>query len=456
MTRDAPSSIKDIELVDKILARANAVNDLGQSLIGGEVGEKENAVLLPFLSTKSQKQATKLLQELEGSFLASGQNALGDLEAVELITNIKQQTDSLASFLDDCISSLDTPSLRTLRKMASKAAQDLRHRIAMRLTLLTEEASPDQTRVDFDSQATPRQRLRMGHHSGDSVLVEYIYYEDIDEQTHQRLSQQVAKISALHVEPKDPSFRTLPGIGYLHDSLYGPRFGFIFKVPNDKIGWKPFLLSGILGKVKVPLETRYRLAHDICEALLQLHSIGWFHKNMKSDNVLIFSSNDQKSVNNRTEGRTEPVYDFERPYLIGFDCSRPEEAETRGTVDFDVDANIYRHPDRWGRPLRFTRQHDIYALGIVLMEIGMWRTLPSMDSAQKGFASVKDPERLRKFLLTSAMPRLAHATGSRYADAVRSCLDPGEWTNYENWEVHDSMRQKVLRPLKAAYEALAS
>jgi hypothetical protein len=48
-------------------------------------------------------------------------------------------------------------------------------------------------------------------------------------------------------------------------------------------------------------------------------------------------------------------------------------------VDTNIFRNIYRHPRRWGVPTEsFNAIHDIYALGVVLLEIGMWRKVKTM------------------------------------------------------------------------------
>jgi hypothetical protein len=40
-----------------------------------------------------------------------------------------------------------------------------------------------------------------------------------------------------------------------------------------------------------------------------------------------------------------------------------------------VEDCIYQHPDRWGADTeyRFSMLHDIYSLGVVLLEIGLWK-----------------------------------------------------------------------------------
>jgi hypothetical protein len=106
------------------------------------------------------------------------------------------------------------------------------------------------------------------------------------------------------------------------------------------------------------------MSKSLCEGLLHLHSIGWLHKGIKSDKITTFS----KITNDGNSDSKQPShekYDFDNPYFIGFDCSRATDAETWSTVDFTTKENIYRHPERWGIPIRFERHHD-YTLWYVL------------------------------------------------------------------------------------------
>jgi hypothetical protein len=60
---------------------------------------------------------------------------------------------------------------------------------------------------------------------------------------------------------------------------------------------------------------------------------------------------------------TLPALDLEKPYLLGFEYARAGDAGTILEEDHQLQNNLYRHPDRWGRPtIRFEKSHDIYAL----------------------------------------------------------------------------------------------
>jgi hypothetical protein len=379
MTRDSPSSIEDIELVEKVFAEAKHVNDLGLELI------QPNSLpgsLLTFLSDQGREEALRLFRALQETLSPPGPWQLTDREAVNIINNVKQKSGELIALIEDCLTSLNTSSLRDCGSRDIFRLRDLRSRIAMRLALLQDEVTPIRRRPDFDDQGQGGQRFRIGKEGKDPVLVEYWYYTYTDEEAFSKTTKQVAKISALHAEPKIPGFHSLLGMGFLHESLYGRRFGFIYRFPDNRIGQRPHILSSLISQVKiVPLEIRNRLASALCEALLHFHSIGWLHKGIKSDNVIIFS---QSGVSDSQEPSVYATYEFQNPYFIGFDCSRPSDAETWSAVDFTIKDNIYRHPERWGIPKRFERHHDLYAL------VRLYLKLQDLELIFKGRSSAGD------------------------------------------------------------------
>ena len=150
----------------------------------------------------------------------------------------------------------------------------------------------------------------------------------------------------------------MQGVGFLRESLHGIRYGIVYQTPEETRGHVFCSLSDLISKINtVPLEIRMRTTYALCEALLNLHSIGWYHKAIKSENILCFGQDAE--IGSKGSSR---AWNLHCPYLIGFDYSRPSAAETRSRVDFTTANNIYRHPDRWGKASTFQRHHDIYAL----------------------------------------------------------------------------------------------
>jgi hypothetical protein len=268
----------------------------------------------------------------------------------------------LLQFLGDNFASFEATSRNTHSATILHENDALASQMAMRLTLLQEEMAEEQCRVSFQEQSSANQRFRVGKKDNVDVLVDYWYYDHTTAEAFRISEQRIARISKLLGEDKPSRFRILHGLGYLHETLHGRRFGLVYGLPPGLSG-KDFctLAELIRAERTVPLQVRAKLSAAICDAVLNIHSIGWYHKAIRSDNILILK---RVGFGDGERGQFEQYdrYDLENPYLIGFDCSRPSDADTWTAVDFSFKNNIYRHPDRWGRPRRFEKHHDIYAL----------------------------------------------------------------------------------------------
>ncbi|KAL8730477.1 MAG: hypothetical protein Q9166_004041 [cf. Caloplaca sp. 2 TL-2023] len=111
-------------------------------------------------------------------------------------------------------------------------------------------------------------------------------------------------------------------------------------------------------------------------------------------------------------------------YLKGFEFSRPDSGRSSGRANFDPDQNLYRHPERQNVPdAHFMKEHDLYAVGVVLLEVGLWRTIPRVFQkhieAARQNRPFPQPITIRDQLL-----KLAQKTslGAAYAAAVTVCL----------------------------------
>jgi hypothetical protein len=101
---------------------------------------------------------------------------------------------------------------------------------------------------------------------------------------------------------------------------------------------------------------------------------------------------------------------FAKPWVLGFEYSRPEADFFLGITDIYLAQDIYRHPVRQGQPgMMFNELHDIYTLGtppfslspslfpfqltnktgVVLLEIGLWEVAITLEKNQ--FKHARDP-----------------------------------------------------------------
>ena len=94
------------------------------------------------------------------------------------------------------------------------------------------------------------------------------------------------------------------------------------------------------------------------------------HESFRSENILFFASR-KNDTNAGTENDVSGNVNLTQPWVFGFEFSRPNSFFSAGFIDSCPDRDVYRHPERQGQPLTtFKKMHDIYALGIVLLEIG--------------------------------------------------------------------------------------
>jgi hypothetical protein len=59
--------------------------------------------------------------------------------------------------------------------------------------------------------------------------------------------------------------------------------------------------------------------------------------------------------------------------------ANPRRPRNRHAKEFEQTLDYYQHPDkRWNPTIRYSRSHDIYSLGCVLLEIGLWEPLETL------------------------------------------------------------------------------
>ena len=121
-----------------------------------------------------------------------------------------------------------------------------------------------------------------------------------------------------------------------------------------------------------PLDYRYRLGQQISEAVLSVHTSNRVHKNIRPDTILMIQAQDN-------QGQDYHDLDFGVPYLTDWTMLRKIDTPSSMVGENDWQRDMYRHPRRHGlQPeMRYNMGHDIYSLGVCLLEIGLWEPLIS-------------------------------------------------------------------------------
>lgn len=211
-------------------------------------------------------------------------------------------------------------------------------------------------------QITPPLRGGFGliEHAGRKYLLEHrpiqgeqVSASDLDART----KLQMEGLARLLHQPKELVFCMPNCIGW-KKLPSTQQIGFVFDVP-DGVFPKPTSLFRILASndVRLSLGDRFRLAFALARCISRLQMVEWVHESFRSENILFFPQPQQRK-------NPENPCDYGKPLVLGFEPSRPEGDFSSGFADTCLERDVYRHPERQGRPgRRFCKIHDIYALG---------------------------------------------------------------------------------------------
>ena len=294
----------------------------------------------------------------------------------------------------------------------------------------------DASFVSFAKEPLPHSSLALSTLPADGakVIIDTTTYpEDID---RSRTTTHVRDLARILSCSQPSTFGLLQCIGVLRmfDAAGNlSQYQFVFCNPPDPyIGLSS--LRALLLRGHVSLNAKYRIATCVTRGVLAVHSADFVHKSIRPDTILVFSTLQDQDI---------------KAYLVGFECTRPAAADTRLIGDMIWERNLYRHPSRQGiKPEEvYIMQHDIYSLGVCLLEIGLWNSLvvPSeppkpgqllhIEQQLNMNNPLKAAWEIKKILIQMAQSLLPALMGLTYTEVVLSCLtclDPGATNMFAN------------------------
>ena len=282
--------------------------------------------------------------------------------------------------------------------------------------------------VNGEYKSAPASKnLIMGTLGQLNVLIEYESYEEsIDQVKMLRRGRKINKlVQILHCD-KPTYYCSLKCLHWFHDS-HERRYGLVFEMPfRLSVAYTVLseLLDPIHTKDRPTLGQRFRIAYDVGYAIQRWHAVGWVHEEICSRNISIFQNPETQA------------WDYSKPFLGGFLCSRREVGISDGHEVHDIEKIIHRHPSHQNISIKkHDALHDVYAYGVLLLEIGLWQTVLEHRDVHTILreAQNQEPGKIRETLINLAKQLLGHTMGADYRDAVLTCLEPDSqdlWNEY--------------------------
>ncbi|KAL3470171.1 hypothetical protein BJX99DRAFT_264491 [Aspergillus californicus] len=216
------------------------------------------------------------------------------------------------------------------------------------------------------------------------------------------------------------------------------HFQFVFRIPEGMEVLQSLRQLLLNPDEHISLSRKVRIARELAKAVNYVHTFDFVHKNVRPESVLCFE---------------DPSGLRSNVFLVGFDAFRTAGAGTMMAGDMSWERNVYRHPLRQGDDPadRYRMQHDIYSLGVCLLEIGMWESFVEYSEIEgspdskpqtklgksyyrfrtwinehksQGTATFLDSVafKLKEYLVELARTKLPPRMGEKYARVVVSCL----------------------------------
>ncbi|KAL2833896.1 hypothetical protein BDW59DRAFT_138255 [Aspergillus cavernicola] len=243
------------------------------------------------------------------------------------------------------------------------------------------------------------------------------------------------------------------------------HFQFVFRIPDGMEVLQSLRHLLLNSDEHISLSQKMRIARELAKAVNYVHTFAFVHKNIRPESVLCFEDPDGSRSN---------------VFLVGFDAFRAADAGTMMAGDMSWDRNVYRHPLRQGDDPadRYRMQHDIYSLGVCLLEIGIWESFveytsenetppggkqlakfgksyyqfqawmkeKSATGGRQGSTTFLDSLafKLKDYLVELAHTRLPPRMGEQYARVVLSCLTCLDDDNEDFAGLEDSASDDVV------------
>lgn len=279
------------------------------------------------------------------------------------------------------------------------------------------------------------------------VLTERMVYQESWYPRVEELLQRVKAITSFRNNIPDV-IPILKSRGYYHDPSQH-HFGIVYELPSFAQDTHPMSLHDIIHQTESRLHQpsltmKFDLAIKLVDCVLSFHKAGWLHKNICSFNLMCFPDVFPTKAASITH-----------PWMIGFNYSRlnHKTAFTEGP-GYELALQEYQHPEylkvssrdyseKEHHAIRYRQEFDYYSVGLVLLEVGLWKSLSRITKNIRG-----SPEELLKRLLKDYIPVVKTHMGDFYGEAVTACLTSYSGANEEPNEARKDFESRVVNPIR--------
>ncbi|KAL8859563.1 MAG: hypothetical protein Q9178_003962 [Gyalolechia marmorata] len=295
-------------------------------------------------------------------------------------------------------------------------------------------------RIEFESieleKADCNASRSLGRYGGHHIWLEWREQMEDAQYSHdtQRVIDERVKQLAtlLSIKDKSPLFNAPSCLGYTYDDTNDERrHALVYKVeipPDSRYLGLCTLRDTLKTTYPIPsLAKRFALASTLADSLFYLHAVSWLHKGIRSDNIL-FIRYQNTAINHEPNNRTAANISY--PILSGFDYARPDlidEQSFRNTKTPSHD--LYSHPDLLRfRTKRSRKCHDMYSLGLIFIEIALWRPIEEIVGIEVRRSRLLEVAQMVAELKdkgSTLSSKLAARVGDQYIEIVNSCVGSG-------------------------------
>ena len=216
------------------------------------------------------------------------------------------------------------------------------------------------------------------------------------EDTRKATIKRIKELALLLKEPRNFGFTTMACLGVITD-MHNKDFSghneikLVYELPPaaDSLA-SPVSLHDLLSldrnRSEEPpeVDVRFQLVNSLAKALHEMHCTGWLHRSISSNNTFFLKTKYGSGIES---------LELEKPYVAGFHAARSFASNLSGAhPGSEFEGLVYIHPGyllhrNWSEykakhvdtsdKLFYMPRHDYHSMGLVFLEIGMWRSLHS-------------------------------------------------------------------------------